>query len=170
VYDTIDTASGIGYGVGKFLSSPFRAASNWMNKKIDDTINSAGNRVLNAMDTEENRERVANMAGNMFDKSMKKMTGAAKNNLAPIATAAAGGVIAGGTTAAAINAVDKMTSGEAMSANGSRAAEVINALKGQLKNLTNRQMQAPPQQQGIIAKLIAKVKNAIASLGRKLGL
>ena len=57
-----------------------------------------------------------------------------------------------------------------MGATGEKAAGIINALQSHLGNLQNMQLNAPPQKQGIISRLIAKIKNAIVSLGRKMGL
>jgi hypothetical protein len=47
---------------------------------------------------------------------------------------------------------------------------MINSLNKMLNILTGKAQTAPPQQQGIISKIIAKIKWAIQALGRKVGL
>jgi hypothetical protein len=57
-----------------------------------------------------------------------------------------------------------------MGATGENAANIINSLKASFNNLTNMQLNAPPQQKGIIGRLLQKIKSAISTLGRKIGL
>jgi hypothetical protein len=142
----------------------------WIGNKVDDMFLSVGKKALNAMDTPEMREKASNMMGNIASKSFDKITGAAKDSMKPVMHGFTGGAVVGATLAAAIASVNKLTSSDSMSTNGENAANIINSLKASFNNLTNMQMNAPPQQKGIIGRLLQKIKNAISTLGRKIGL
>lgn len=142
----------------------------WFGNKVNDMFLNVGKKALNAMDTPEMREKASNMVGNIASKSFDKITGAAKDSVTPVMHGFTGGAVVGATLAAAVASVNKLTSSDSMSANGENAANIINSLKASFNSLTNMQMNAPPQQKGIIGRLLQKIKNAISTLGRKIGL
>ena len=122
-------------------------------------------------------DKIADFLGNAGEKGAKafvnKAAQAARGAAWPHvrnALATAGGLAVAGI---AKNQLDNLTNQEAIAkAQPGMAARMMNSLKNVLAKLTGQQQAAAgnPQQQGLISRMIEKVKNAIRALGRKVGL
>ena len=156
-----------------------RGPIDWVKNGINGTLQKAGEQVMqgaqNWMNKDNNQNKIATVAQKIGANAGKKMvdsaTGAAKNAVNPYIKGAAAGAFGAGMLGMLANQVNNLTNQEGINgADPSTAAKMMNSLKGVLNNLTGRQSQAPPQQQGLIARMIEKIKNAIKALGRKVGL
>lgn len=122
-------------------------------------------------------DKVAQFLGNTAEKAGKVVVDKAAQGMRQAALPhirnallAGGGLAIAGITK---NQLDNLTNQEAIAnANPGMAARMMNSLKGMLNTLVGKQQQASgnPQQQGLISRMIEKVKNAIRALGRKVGL
>ena len=163
---TVDSATANAYAAGQGIKKGLM----WLPNQFADFAKNLGGKMISAMDTDENREKFSNYMGKQTKQAIEKMTGAADDAMAPVKTGLTAGFVGGTILTGLIAGVNKLTSGENMGATGEKAAGIINTLQNHLGNLQSLQLKAPPQQQGIISRLIAKIKNAIVSLGRKMGL
>jgi hypothetical protein len=140
--------------------------------KIGKNIAAGANEYLSQ---DGNREKLAknlsNTVNNTLNQSIDKAAGTTEDKLKPYVRGAKAGL----TIAAVLGGMGAMfnslTNQENINnANPGVATRMINSLNKMLNILTGKAQAAPPQQQGIISKIIAKIKWAIQALGRKVGL
>lgn len=150
--------------------------SDFVQGKMKDAANWAAEKYLgDDASTEQTGDRLANNAGKVAEKVantvVDKAAGVVKNKAWDYTKQALLGIGIAGATGVMANQVNNLTNQEAIdNANPSMAAKMMNTLKGALSSLTNRQATAPPTQQGLISRMIEKIKNAIKALARKVGL
>lgn len=141
-------------------------------KNIGKNIAAGANEYLSQ---DGNREKLAknlsNTVKNTLNQSIDKAAGTTEDKLKPYVRGAKAGL----TIAAVLGGMGAMfnslTNQENINnANPGMATRMINSLNKMLNILTGKAQSAPPQQQGIISKIIAKIKWAIQALGRKVGL
>ena len=115
--------------------------------------------------------KIQDKAENAVKYGMDQVAGKVKDNV--YAKVRKGVLTVGGVAALATlkNAFDNLTDQERIEkANPGIAAKMMNSLKNLLGKLTGRQQSAPPQQQGLISRMIQKIKDAIKALARKVGI
>ena len=137
--------------------------------------NQAVDAVNNALGTNKVSQAIASnadrIARNAVSSAIKGGVDEVNNAAAPYLKGAAVTAAIGGGLAVLNNTINNLTNNENMgSHNPGVITKTLNALKKCLGTLTGRQQNAPAGQRGIISRLIAKVKNAIAYLGRKVGI
>lgn len=125
-------------------------------------------------DPERKKKFISNMsdtANKVVGNTIDKAAGTTKDKLKPYVRGAkfgAGVVAVLGGMGAMFNSLTSQDN--INNANPGVATRMINSLNKMLNILTGKAQTAPPQQQGIISKIIAKIKWAIQALGRKVGL
>lgn len=103
--------------------------------------------------------------------AIKGATDGIKSEFGSAAKKAAVATAALGTFAIINRQVKNLTNNENINTKDpGRIAKTMNSLKRIWSNLSQKRSYAPPQQQGIITRLINKIKHFIYILGRKLGL
>ena len=183
LFGLIGRNAGVEYhSIGAAVDNAKQRAGNWFRDKVGNAIQTVGGPLVGGiMDQVEKRlgssDEIANKAGHVAEKIagkvVEKGTEKARAKMWPYLRNAL--LIGGGTALAgtAMNQLNNLTNQEAIAnAKPGVAARMMNSLKKMLGILTNKQQQAAgnPQQQGIISRMIAKIKNAIYALAKKVGL
>lgn len=168
--------------IGAALDNAKQRFGNWIGNKVGGVAKNIGGKIANgAMDQVEKRlgnasdlpEKAGNLAEKVANKVVEKGANAVRAKAWPYVRNA---LIAGGgmaITGVAKNQFNNLTNQEEIAnASPGVAARMMNSLKNMLGILTGKQQQMAgnPQQQGIISRMIAKIKNAIHALAKKVGL
>ena len=124
---------------------------------------------------EENRNKLANNLSNTVNNTVKqsieKATGTVQDKTVPYVRGAKAALTATAVLGGLGAMFNSLTNQETINnANPGMATRMINSLNKMLNVVTGKANQAPPEQQGLISKIIAKIKWAIQALGRKVGL
>lgn len=148
--------------------------------RIGDTIKkAAGDKIVGAVERALNdpkKVEQVSQAANTFTRNavkgaVKGATDGIKSELGSTAKKAAVATAALGAFAIFNRQVKNLTNNENINTKDpGRIAKTINSLKRVWSNLSQRRQYASPKQQGLISKLIMKIKYYIYLLGRKLGL
>lgn len=183
LFGLIGGNAGVDYhDIGAAVDNAKQRGGKWLKGHVDRIIQHVGGKLANgAMNKVEERlgnaDGMINKAGSVAEKVagkvVEKGAGAVRAKMWPYVRNAL--LIGGGAAITGVikNQFDNLTNQEAIAnAQPGVAAKMMNSLKNLLGVLTNKQQQAAgnPQQQGIISRMIAKIKNAIHALARKVGL
>ena len=168
--------------IGAALDNAKQRFGNWVGNKVGGVVKNIGGKIANgAMDQIEKRlgnasdlpDKAGKLAEKVANKVVEKGANAARakawSYLRNALIAGGGMAIAG----VAKNQFNNLTNQEEIAnASPGMAAKMMNSLKNMLGILTGKQQQMAgnPQQQGIISRMIAKIKNAIHALAKKVGL
>lgn len=182
-----------GKSIGAAVDNAKARFGNWIGDKVGAAVRKVGPKVANAgmgwaerkaeswlgegNNAQQASDRIADFIGNIGEKGAKAAVDRAAQGVRKAAWPHIRNALAigGGLAVAGIakNQLDNLTNQEAIAnAKPGMAARMMNSLKNVLAKLTGQQQAAAgnPQQQGLISRMIEKVKNAIRALGRKVGL
>lgn len=139
----------------------------WLGRKASGFIN-------NYLGDEANQDKIAEKVGQVTKKATDQVVGniadSARDAASPYLKGAMVTAAAGGLLAVLNNTVHTLTDNENLNSdNPGVLSRTFNSLKNCMNTLLGRQQTAPQGQQGIIARLIQKVKNALSYLGKKVG-
>lgn len=168
--------------IGAALDNVKQRLGNWAGEKVGNVIKNVGGKMANAaMDQVEKRignadelvDKAGSVAEKVAGKVVEKGAGAARAKIWPYLRNTL--LVGGGAALAGIakNQFDNLTNQEEIAnAKPGVAARMMNSLKNLLGILNNKQQQMAgnPQQQGLIRRMIEKIKNAIHALAKKVGL
>jgi hypothetical protein len=179
-----DWLTGKGANEYQNLANVGRTVSRWVSKKTDQALSNIGdnmtNGALNALNNTLNdpqkRENLENKGAqalqNLTKKGIEKVTDTVRDKAKPYLTGAKAGVTAATVLGGGLAVFNALTNQETINKtnNPGVITRMINSLNKMQNILTGKWRNSPPQQQGIISKIIAKIKWAIQALGRKVGL
>lgn len=120
-----------------------------------DTVKQHTQQVVDTLNTPENRQKVFGAVKDQTNEVIKGIASSLGDNTKKAAT----GVVLGTMAFTA----------DQMNKHPEEVKQTVINLKNKLMQLTGLQKQAPPEKQGIISSLIAKIKAMLAKIGSKIG-
>lgn len=156
-------------------------ASSFKDKLVQGLLISPIKGVLNLADKHLTPEQMDKVTQTVSQKTenMSQKVGAAlvrggkngvKTSVKPYLKGAAAAAVVGGGLYTLNRQINNLTNPNNIKKKPNVIRRILNSLKRILSSLFSRRKASPPQQQGIISRLISKVKNSIEYLTRKIGL
>lgn len=157
----IETAQDTKSRLGQFIAAPIKAL---LNKADESLTPEQMNKV-----TEKVSQKTEKMGQKVGESLVRGGAKGVKASVKPYLKGAAAAAVIGGGLYTLNRQVNNLTNPNNMKKKPNILRRILNALKRILSSLFSRKKASPPQQQGIISRLITKVQNSIAYLTRKVG-
>lgn len=167
--------------IGATIDNVKQNVGNWIHDKVSGGLRNLGGHLMNGaveqgkkwMDNPEIQEKVGQFAQKTAGTIAGKGAEGIRQAVWPYVRNFLLGAGAAGVAGIASNQLNNMTNQENQDTNNpGTIARMMNSMKSMLGSLNQQQQAAAgnPQQQGLIRRMIEKIKNSIRALGRKVGL